>query len=120
MKLILKIFLYVAAVLVASYFLPGISVSGGWASVEGWKTAGLVALVLTVMTFTIKPILFVFTLPINLITFGLFSLVINGALLYWTPHFVPGFLVGTFLDACIGAAIISFCHFVINKILDED
>ena len=66
------------------------------------------ALVLFIANTIIKPLLILFTLPLVLLTLGLFMLVINGLLLYWLPHFVHGFHVPSFTSAFFGALIMSF------------
>jgi putative membrane protein len=66
------------------------------------------ALVLIIANTIIKPLLILFTLPLVLLTLGLFMLVINGLLLYWLPDFVHGFHVPSFTSAFFGALILSF------------
>lgn len=102
-----------------AYFLPGITISGSWTTFEGWRIAAFMAVTLTVLSFTIKPVLFVLTLPINIITFGLFSFVLNGAIFYLAARFVTGFSVSSFWVAVLGAIVISLFHWFINKVLDS-
>lgn len=101
----------VAAVLLTVYIVPGISVT------EGWVTVLLVALVWSVITMVIKPVLAILTLPITLITFGLFSFVLN-ALLFWAmTYVVPGFSVAGFWAALLGALVLSVLSWLIHQIL---
>ena len=109
MRLLLKFLVTVLAILLAAYIVPGIEVAGFYAAV-------IAALVLGAINLTLRPILLLLTLPINLLTLGLFTFVIN-ALLFW---FVAGFLedieVAGFVPAFIGALIISVAHTVGEKV----
>ncbi len=101
----------VAAVYLTVNLVPGISVSGGW------TTMLIVALVWSVITLVIKPVLGILTLPITLITFGIFSFILN-ALLFWAMELiVPGFGVAGFFAALLGALVLSIATWLIEKIL---
>lgn len=101
----------VAAVLLTVELVPGVHIAGGWV------TALLVALVWSVITIVIKPVLSILTLPITLITFGLFSFVLN-ALLFWAMTIiVPGFIVDGFLWALLGSFVLSLFSWFIQKAL---
>ena len=65
------------------------------------------ALVLILFNTIIKPVLILFTLPLVLLTLGLFLLIINAVLLDWIPHFVPGFHVHGFASAFFGSLLLS-------------
>lgn len=111
MHTVLKYLGTVAAVYLTVSIVPGITVAGGWLTIL------LVALVWSVITMVIRPVLGILTLPITLITFGLFSLVLN-ALLFWAMTFVvPGFVVAGFLPALFGAIVLSVLTWLIHKIL---
>lgn len=100
----------VAAVVLTVNIVPGIAVSGGWLTVL------LVALVWSVITMIIRPVLSILTLPITLLTFGLFSFVLN-ALLFWAMELVvPGFSVDGFLSALLGAVVLSVISWLIHKL----
>jgi putative membrane protein len=88
------------AVYVAAYILPGVSINSAW-------TALIVGLVLGVVNAFIKPILVFLTLPITLITLGLFILVINGLLVLGTSLLVPGFVVENIWWAILFSIVIS-------------
>jgi len=101
----------VAAVYLTVSLVPGIAVSGGWVTIL------LVALIWSVITMVIKPVLTILTLPITLITFGLFSFVLN-ALLFWAMTLIiPGFVVAGFVPALIGALVLSILSWLIHKII---
>jgi len=111
METLLKYLGTVAAVIITMHIVPGL------AAVGGWTTTLLVALVWSVIVTVIKPVLQLLTLPITIITFGLFSLVLN-ALLFWAMTFiVPGFIVAGFWPALFGALVLSLLSWLIQQIL---
>jgi putative membrane protein len=111
MKWILRFLGTVAAVYLTVELLPGIHTVGGW------STVFLIALVWSVITLIIRPVLQLLTLPITIITIGLFSFVLN-ALLFWAMTLiVPGFVVDGFWWALIGAVVLSIISWFIHKVL---
>lgn len=101
----------VAAVILTVKLVSGVSVTGGWLTIL------LVALVWSVIMTVIKPVLSILTLPITIITFGLFSFVLN-ALLFWAVALVvPGFVIAGFWAALLGALVLSILTWFIHKIL---
>lgn len=111
MKLILRWALSAVAFWVVAHYLPGITLSG-------WKVALILSFLWGLIGFTVKPVLLLLTLPINLLTFGLFTLVINGFLLWLLGGVVKGFEVDTFVHAVVGALALSLLVGVINWFLD--
>ena len=100
----------VAAVILTVYLVPGVTITG-------WLSTLLVALVWSVITMVIRPVLQLLTLPITILTFGVFSLILN-ALLFWTMALVvPGFEVSGFLSALLGAIVLSIIAWLIQKVL---
>jgi putative membrane protein len=99
----------VFAVLLAAYVVPGFVVSS-------FYTAAIVALILGVLNITIKPLLLLLTLPINLLTFGLFTLVINAFLLWFIATFVSGFTVAGFVPALLGGLIIAVVGWILHEL----
>jgi putative membrane protein len=111
MKMVLKYLGTVAAIILTVYVVPGIYVTGGW------ETILLAALVWSVIVLLIRPVLTILTLPITIITFGLFSLILN-ALLFWAmAAIVPGFSVSGFLAAFVGALVLSIFNWLIHMLL---
>lgn len=110
MKLIARLLLVVLALLLVSRYVPGIHV-------ENFYTALIVAVVLGFVNLIVRPVLLILTLPVNLITFGLFTFVLNAGLFWFVATFVEGFSVAGFVPAFIGAFIISVTHWVGEKIL---
>lgn len=91
------------AVFVTAYLLPGVKISG-------FTTALVVAVVLGVINAFIKPILIILTLPINILTLGLFTLVINVLLIILTTKLVPGFKVDGFWWALVFSIVLSLVN----------
>lgn len=94
------------------YIIAGISV-------KGFGTALLLALLWGVINVTIKPILLVLTLPINLLTFGIFTFILNGFLLWLLGGMIKGFEVHGFWVAILGALVLSvvstIAHWVFHR-----
>jgi len=110
--LLLKWLVSALAFLALPYIVAGISV-------EGFGTAMILALLWGLLNITIRPILLLLTLPINLLTLGLFTLVINGFLLWLLGGFIKGFEVHGFWAAVLGAIVLSIVsaltHWVLHK-----
>jgi putative membrane protein len=94
---------------VAAELLPGVSVSGPGPLLLAGLVFGLVN------TF-VKPVLLVLTLPVTVLTLGLFLLVLNGLMLLLVAWLVPGFGVGSFWQAVGAALLVSILGFVLNLI----
>ena len=109
-NLITRLLINVAAILLVANYMPGISV-------DGFYTALVIAIILGALNLTLKPILVILTLPINIVTLGLFIFVINASLFWLVSTFVEGFDVDTFLAALFGTIIISIVSTIGNKIL---
>ncbi len=113
MKLILKLLLNALAVIILAYVLPGVGV-------DSITTAIIVALVLSVLNFLVKPILVILTLPITIITLGLFLLVINAIIILIAANFITGFQVSSIWWAIIFSFLLSFLQSILQSILKED
>ena len=99
MKIIFRILFTALGVLLAASLVPGISVAGFW-------TAVLVAVILGILNVTIGALLKLLTLPLSIVTFGFFFLVIN-ALMFWAAGFIKGFQVAGFWAAFFGSLIVT-------------
>ncbi|MBI5644010.1 MAG: phage holin family protein [Deltaproteobacteria bacterium] len=99
-----------AGVFLASYLIPGINVDGYVAAIKA-------AVLLGVLNIIIKPVLFILTLPINILTLGLFTFIINGLLLWFVGYAVTGFEVVGFLPALFGAIVISIFSILLNRFI---
>lgn len=111
MKLIAQIFIGAFALLLVAEFVPGISV-------ESFTVALVASLVLGVLNVFVKPILVFFTLPITILTLGLFMFVINAGLFLLASSFVDGFVVSGFWSAILGSVIVSIANALGGKLLD--
>lgn len=113
MKIILHWILISIAVLVTTFIVDDVTVSPMWVAL-------IVGACLTLFNMVIKPIINILTLPINIITLGLFSLVINGALFWYLGTLVEGFQVTTFYAAFVGALLVSVLNWVLKKVFHFD
>ena len=98
------------AVLVTSYILPGIVISGPWA-------AALAALILGLVNVFIRPLLILLTLPLTVLSLGLFLLVLNALLLYMVSALVDGFFIIGFGWAILGSIFISLVSWMISSLI---
>ncbi len=100
MNLIIRILITAILVLLISNFLPGVTV-------ENFTTSIIIAVVLGLLNIFIKPILVIFTLPVTIITLGLFLLVINALIIMLCAKLVTGFGVESFWTALFFSIILS-------------
>jgi putative membrane protein len=113
MKLIIRIFITSALVLLIANFMSGVHVAG-------FTTALIVAVVLGLLNIFIKPILVILTLPITIVTLGLFLLAINALIILFCDGIVGGFSVDSFWTALFFSIILSILQSIMYKILGED
>jgi putative membrane protein len=100
MQLLLIWFLNALALLTVAYVLPGITV-------DGFTAALVAALILGLINTLLRPLLILLTLPVTMVTFGLFILVINGLLFWFAGSVLKGFEVGGFWVGVVGALLYS-------------
>lgn len=112
MKLILIWLLNAIALLAVAYLVPGIHVAG-------FAAALVAALVIGLLNMFIRPVLVLLTLPITVLTLGLFILVINGVLFYFVGHWINGFEVQTIGAGILGALIYSLLSWLLATLLTE-
>ena len=101
-----------AAIVAASYLIDGIRISG-------FFSAFCAAAVLGILNALFRPILFILTLPINIMTLGLFTFVINALLLKMASGVIPGFDVHGFWSAVFAALIISGVNWILSSFINE-
>jgi putative membrane protein len=99
MRFLARLFLNGVAILVAAWFLPGLEV-------EGPESALMAGAILGLVNALVRPVLFVLTLPLTLLTLGLFLFVLNAACLWLTAWLVPGFHVAGLGWAVAGALLV--------------
>ncbi len=100
MKFIVKLLVSAVVVLLTGYLLPGVYV-------DGFGAALLVALVLAVLNTLVKPILVILTIPLTILTLGLFLLVINAVIILMAGSLLEGFHVDGFWSALFFSIIVS-------------
>jgi putative membrane protein len=100
------------AVFISGYLLSGVQI-------DSFVTALIVALVLGIVNAIIKPVLVVLTFPITLITFGLFTLVINALMIILTDALVKGFQVDNFWWALLFSIVVSIVNSVLYRFTDK-
>ncbi|WP_020605820.1 phage holin family protein [Spirosoma spitsbergense] len=111
MGLIIRILISAVAVWVACYFIPGVSATGGAG------TYLIVAIVLGFLNAFIKPVLTILTIPITIITLGLFLLIINVLMVYLTAYLIPNFHVNGFIAALLFSIVVSIVTALIDAIV---
>jgi putative membrane protein len=112
MRLLLVWILSAIALLVVAYLYPGVQV-------QDWKAAAIAALVLGLVNTLVKPILVILTLPVTILTLGLFLLVINALCFWFVANLVPGFHVTGFWAAMLGAILYSLITWALAQMLPE-
>ncbi len=110
MKTISKVLLVALALLVISEFLPGVAVDGVYSAIVS-------AIVLGLLNLFVRPVLFVLTLPITILTLGLFTFVLNALLIWFVASFIEGFTITGFVPAFLASLIISIVSTLGNKVL---
>ncbi len=109
MKIIVRILLGALALLVAAYFIPGIEIVSLYSAI-------IAAIILGVLNAIVRPILIILTLPITIVTLGLFMFVINASLFWFVASFIDGFSVNGFLPALLGSLVVSIVTSIASKI----
>ena len=112
MEIILVWILNAVALLVVAYILPGITVSS-------FGSALIAALVLGLLNTLVKPVLILLTLPITIVTLGLFLLVLNALVFWFAGSILKGFHVNGFWWAVLGAFVYSFVSGLLSRLLGQ-
>jgi len=110
MLIITRWLIITAAILLASWVVPGITVESVFAAIFAAAILGLINVF-------IKPVLIIFTLPLNILTLGIFTFFINAFLLQLVAYMISGFEVKGFLVAFVGALIISLVSWLANHFI---
>lgn len=100
------------AIVIASYLLDGIRISG-------FFSALFAAAILGILNAIFRPILIILTLPLNIMTLGLFTFAINAVLLMMVSGVISGFVVSGFWSAVLGSFIISLVSFVLTSFISD-
>ncbi len=113
MKFIIRLLLSALGVVILAHILPHVSV-------DSYITAIIVAVVLSLLNFLVKPIMIILTLPITIVTFGLFLLVINAVIILIASHFIAGFTVDGLWWALLFSLLLSLLQSLLFSLLKED
>jgi putative membrane protein len=111
-RILIRWLILTAAILAAAYLVDGIVVTGFWA-------AFFAAAILGLLNVFFKPLLIILTLPVNILTLGLFTLVINAVLLKIASALIAGFDVHGFWPAVLGAVIISIVNWLLSTLIAD-
>jgi putative membrane protein len=112
MKIIVRWLLLAAALLLVAYLYPGVTVTS-------FGSAMIAAFVIGVFNTLLRPILVLLTLPVTLLTLGLFLFVINALMFYFAAQLLDGFGVKGFVAALIGSLIYTLCGIVIDVAMER-
>jgi len=113
MYLIIRWILFALIIMFIAWLLPGITVSGMWSAL-------LAVVIIGFVNIFIRPILTFVTLPINILTLGLFTFVVNALLFMLAGYITPGVEVDGFLSALLGSLLLAVFSIPINKIGDSN
>lgn len=112
MNLLIRIFLSGLAVFIAAYILPGVVV-------DNFVTAIIVGIVLGIINAFVKPVLVILTLPITILTLGVFYFILNALLILLVASFVPGFSVASFWWAILFGLVVSVVSWFFNSLVSN-
>lgn len=112
MRLLLRWLISAATLMLVAYYMPGISVQSFYAAL-------IAALILGLINAIIRPLALLITLPVNILTLGLFTLVINGLMFWLASSIVKGFYVAGFWPAFWGALVMWIVGWVVNSLLKK-
>lgn len=113
MNILVKLLLSSIGVIITSYLLPGVAI-------DGFVTAVIIAVLLSLLNVTVKPLLIILTIPLTVFTLGLFLLVINAIIILIASEIVPGFLVANFWWALLFSLVLSLINSLLADISKEN
>jgi putative membrane protein len=111
MYFIIRLLINMVAILIIAYLVPKV------VRVDNWMAALVAAFLLGIVNTFIRPIVVLLTLPLTIVTLGLFLLVINGLLLWLVSAVVEGFHVTGFWGALLGAILISIVSWILSRFI---
>lgn len=113
MKLLLRWLVASVTLMLVAYYVPGIVV-------ENFYAAVVAALILGLINALVRPLIIILTLPINLLTLGLFTFVINALMFWLASSIVKGFYVMGFWAAFWGAIVMWLASWLVNYLFKKD
>lgn len=108
MKILINLLVTAATLILVTYIVPGIHI-------DSFLTACIAALVLGVLNVLVRPVLIVLTLPVTILTLGIFIFIINASLFLFVASFVDGFVVESFWAALLGSLLTSIISSLLQK-----
>jgi len=112
MNLLLRLLVTALAVVFLSKILPGVTV-------EGYLSAIIVAIVIALLRLIVRPILVLLTLPLTIITLGLFLFIVNGIIILMAGYFIDGFAVENIWWALLFSILLSFLQSVLYGLFEK-
>lgn len=109
-RIILTLAVNTISLWIVNYLFSGVEISSG-------ETLMILAIILSLLNVTIKPLLTVFTFPVTILTFGLFSLIINGFVLQLAFSFVSGAYIDSFGTTVMAAIVLSIANSFLNSLV---
>jgi putative membrane protein len=100
------------SLLITAHFIP-------WFTIKSIGAAAIAAVVIGLVNATVRPVLFWLTLPVTILTLGLFSFVLNALTLWLASSITPGFSIEGFLPALIGSLVLSVISGLLHTIFDR-
>ncbi len=112
MKLLFRFIFLTVAVYLADYLVAGIHL-------DGWVSILIAGAALTIIQVVVKPIVKVLTIPITILTLGLFLLVLNALFFWFVSGLIPGMTVDTFIAAFLGSLIVSVLNWIADRVIKD-
>jgi len=109
MGIVVNLGLNALAFYTVAYLVPGVVISG-------WQALIVASIVWGILSILVKPVLVILTLPITIVTLGLFSFVINAVLLMFLSSLVEGFVVASFGTALVAAIVLALVNMVLSRL----
>ncbi|CAD5978460.1 hypothetical protein PCC9214_04387 [Planktothrix tepida] len=97
---------------ITAYIVPGFTINS-------WQAAAVGVVVMALVNAIIKPIITIFTLPLTILTLGLFLFVVNAISISLVAYFTPGFSISSFWAALLGSIVLSLVSSLFNQILGK-
>ncbi|GAC1416395.1 MAG: phage holin family protein [Flavisolibacter sp.] len=113
MGFIIKVLITAVAVYLAAYLIPGVHIAD-------IRSTIMVALVLALLNTFIKPILIILTIPITIVTLGLFLLIINALMVKWAADLVHGFRVAGWWPALLVSLVVTIVSYILGAVVRRD
>ncbi len=113
MKLILRYLIIVLSLIITDRFFPGVYFTG-------YRNVLLFALVLSVMNTFVRPVLFLLTIPMTVMSLGLFLLLINAIIILWAAEITPGIHIDNFWTGFWFSIVYSLISLILNLIFIKD